>query len=307
MIKLYLNLTKPGIIFGNLISVTGGYFLAARGEFDLPLFLATLAGVALVIASGCVFNNVIDRDIDVKMERTRNRALARGLVSPHVALAYATVLGLAGFALLYWGANPLAALFAGLGFFVYVVLYSLYLKRNSVYGTLVGSLSGATPPVIGYCAASGQFDMGGAILLLIFSLWQMPHSYAIAIFRFNDYRAASIPVLPVKKGIAAAKRSIVLYIVAFMAAALALSVLGYAGYGYFAVAATMSLYWLYLASLGYRKNDDCAWAKKQFAFSIVMITALSVMMAVDFRAAPAAMLADAQPQIDNFLRASLSL
>ncbi|MCP1366067.1 UbiA family prenyltransferase, partial [Halomonas sp. BBD48] len=119
MIKLYLNLTKPGIIFGNLISVTGGYFLAARGEFDLPLFLATLAGVALVIASGCVFNNVIDRDIDVKMERTRNRALARGLVSPHVALAYATVLGLAGFALLYWGANPLAALFAGLGFFVY--------------------------------------------------------------------------------------------------------------------------------------------------------------------------------------------
>lgn len=281
MIKLYLNLTKPGIIFGNLISVTGGYFLAARGEFELPLFLATLAGVALVIASGCVFNNVIDRDIDVKMERTRNRALVRGLVSPRVALVYATALGLAGFALLYWGANPLAALFAGLGFFVYVVLYSLYLKRNSVYGTLVGSLSGATPPVIGYCAASGQFDMGGAILLLIFSLWQMPHSYAIAIFRFHDYRAASIPVLPVKKGIAAAKRSIVLYIVAFMAAALTLSLSGYAGYGYFAVVATMSLYWLYLASLGYRKGDDNAWAKKQFAFSIVMITALSVMMSLD--------------------------
>ncbi|GAB2803250.1 heme o synthase [Halomonas shantousis] len=309
MIKLYLNLTKPGIIFGNLISVTGGYFLAARGEFDLPLFLATLAGVALVIASGCVFNNVIDRDIDVKMERTRNRALVQGLVSPRVALVYATVLGLAGFALLYWGANPLAAQFAVLGFFVYVVLYSLYLKRSSVYGTLVGSLSGATPPVIGYCAASGQFDMGGAILLLMFCLWQMPHSYAIAIFRFKDYQAASIPVLPVKKGIPAAKRSIVAYIMVFMVTALTLTLTGYVGYGYFVVIASMSLYWLYSALSGtWKMQDDNVWAKKQFGFSILMVMALSLMMAVDFQVTSSmALLADVQPQVGAFLQSSWSL
>ena len=103
-------------------------------------------------------------------------------------------------------------------------------KRKSVYGTLIGSLSGSAPPVIGcYCAVSGEFDAGAAILLLIFSLWQMPHSYAIAIFRFKDYQAANIPVLPVIKGISVAKRHIILYILAFMVATLMLTLVGYAG------------------------------------------------------------------------------
>lgn len=155
--------------------------------------------MSLVVASGCVFNNYIDRDIDRKMERTKNRVLVKGLISPAVSLVYATLLGIAGFMLLWFGANPLACWLGVMGFVVYVGVYSLYMKRHSVYGTLIGSLSGAAPPVIGYCAVTGEFDSGAAILLAIFSLWQMPHSYAIAIFRFKDYRAANIPVLPVVK------------------------------------------------------------------------------------------------------------
>ncbi|MDU6442865.1 MAG: UbiA family prenyltransferase, partial [Pantoea sp.] len=108
MIKQYLQVTKPGIIFGNLISVIGGFLLASKGSIDYALFLTSLIGVSLVVASGCVFNNVIDRDIDVKMERTRNRVLVKGLISAKVSLIYATALGIAGFALLYFGANPLA-------------------------------------------------------------------------------------------------------------------------------------------------------------------------------------------------------
>ena len=118
------------------------------------------------------------------------------------------MLGIAGMALLLVAANVVAMLIAVVGFVVYVGVYSLYMKRKSVYGTLVGSLSGAAPPVIGYCAVTGQFDTGALILLLIFSLWQMPHSYAIAIFRFKDYRAANIPVLPVIKGISVAKTTL---------------------------------------------------------------------------------------------------
>lgn len=110
-----------------------------------------------------------------------------------------------------------------MGFVVYVGVYSLYMKRHSVYGTLIGSLSGAAPPVIGYCAVTGDFDSGAAILLAIFSLWQMPHSYAIAIFRFKDYQAANIPVLPVVKGISVAKNHITLYIIAFAVATLMLT------------------------------------------------------------------------------------
>ena len=281
MMKQYLQVTKPGIIFGNLISVVGGFLLASKGDIDYPLFIATLLGVSLVVASGCVFNNYIDRDIDSVMERTKNRPLVRGLIDPKISLVYASVLGIAGMVLLLVAANAVAILIAVVGFVVYVGVYSLYMKRKSVYGTLVGSLSGAAPPVIGYCAVTGQFDTGALILLLIFSLWQMPHSYAIAIFRFKDYQAANIPVLPVIKGISVAKNHIILYIIAFMFATLMLAISGYAGYKYLIVAAAVSVWWLGMALSGYKTTNDRVWARKLFVFSIVAITSLSVMMSVD--------------------------
>ncbi|EPF5869281.1 heme o synthase [Morganella morganii] len=281
MMKQYLQVTKPGIIFGNLISVVGGFLLASKGDIDYPLFIATLLGVSLVMASGCVFNNYIDRDIDSVMERTKNRPLVRGLIDPKISLVYASVLGIAGMVLLLVAANVVAMLIAVVGFVVYVGVYSLYMKRKSVYGTLVGSLSGAAPPVIGYCAVTGQFDTGALILLLIFSLWQMPHSYAIAIFRFKDYQAANIPVLPVIKGISVAKNHIILYIIAFMFATLMLAISGYAGYKYLIVAAAVSVWWLGMALSGYKTTNDRLWARKLFVFSIVAITSLSVMMSVD--------------------------
>jgi protoheme IX farnesyltransferase len=282
-LKHFIQITKPGIIFGNVLSVAGGFFLASKGHVDIGLFLAAVIGTSLVVASGCVFNNCIDRDIDVKMERTKNRVLVQGLVSVKLALIYATVLGVVGVGLLYTKANALAALFAVIGFVIYVGFYSLYLKRRSVHGTLVGSLSGAMPPVIGYVAVSNSFDLAALTLLVMFSLWQMPHSYAIAIFRFNDYRAASIPVLPVKRGIRVAKRHILIYILAFLLATLMLTFGGYAGLNYLAVAAAMGMYWLYMAWTGYKAKDDTVWARKLFVFSIFTITALSVAMSLDFQ------------------------
>lgn len=283
MIKSYLQVTKPGIIVGNLISVVGGFLLAAKGHMDHMLFAYTLVGVSLVVASGCAFNNLIDRDIDRKMERTKNRVLVKGLVSVQITFALAIALGILGFAILYFGANALAMWLAVMGFMVYVFVYSLYMKRHSVYGTLIGSLSGAAPPVIGYCAVSNEFDTGALILLAIFSLWQMPHSYAIAIFRFKDYQAANIPVLPVVKGIAVAKHHILLYIIAFMFAALMLSIGGYAGYKYLVVATTVSIWWLCMALSGYKaENNDYVWARKLFVFSIITIFTLNIMMSIDF-------------------------
>jgi protoheme IX farnesyltransferase len=282
-LKHFIQITKPGIIFGNVLSVAGGFFLASKGHVDVGLFLAAVIGTSLVVASGCVFNNCIDRDIDVKMERTKNRVLVQGLISLNMALLFATVLGVIGVGLLYTRANPLAALFAVIGFVIYVGFYSLYLKRKSVHGTLVGSLSGAMPPVIGYVAVSNSFDLAALTLLVMFSLWQMPHSYAIAIFRFNDYRAASIPVLPVKRGIRVAKLHILIYILAFLLATLMLTFGGYAGLNYLAVAAAMGMYWLYMAWTGYKAKDDVVWARKLFVFSIFTITALSVAMSLDFQ------------------------
>ena len=287
MIKHYFFVTKPGIILGNIITAAGGFLLAAGGRFDAADLLWTLAGISLIVASGCVLNNCCDRHVDRMMRRTRHRALARGLMSPAAAVRYAALLGLVGAALL-WATTPwLTVAIAAAGWVIYAGIYSLYLKRRSVYATLVGSLAGAAPPLAGYCAASHRFDTGALILLSIFSLWQIPHSYAIAVFRYDDYAAAAIPVLPVSKGLAAAKKHILAYIVAFSAAALMPTIGGYTGFGYFAAAAATGASWLGLACWGYQRQDNRGWARRLFIFSILGITTLAVMMSVDFRARPA--------------------
>jgi protoheme IX farnesyltransferase len=282
-LKRYLSVTKPGIIFGNLIATVGGFLLASQGRPDWLLLVATLAGVSLVVASGCAINNCIDRDIDARMSRTRSRVIVTGAMSVRAALAHGLVLGVAGFACLALWTSALTVACVAFGFAIYVGAYSLWMKRSSVYGTLVGSLSGAVPPVAGYCAAAGHWDSGALILLVMFCLWQMPHSYAIAIFRLADYEAANIPVLPVVRGISAAKRQIVLYILAFAMATLMLAAGGYAGHGYLIVACATSLWWLRMALAGKTAPDDRVWARQVFVFSIITITALSVSMAVDWQ------------------------
>jgi protoheme IX farnesyltransferase len=281
-VKNYLLVAKPAIVFGNLVTAAGGFFLAARGQIDMAVLLPSVIGIALVVACGCVLNNLIDRHLDRKMIRTRNRALARGLISPKITLCYASLLGIGGTALIRAAANMLSVAIVLAGLVIYVGVYSLYLKRNSVYGTLIGSLAGAAPPLAGYCAVSGRFDTGALILLSIFTLWQMPHCYAIAIFRCDDYAAAEIPVLPVKRGTAAAKKYMLGYILVFTAAALMPTFAGYTGYSYLAAAAALGLSWLYLAWSGCRTSDDRLWAKKLFVFSLVAIFVLSVMMSIDW-------------------------
>jgi heme o synthase len=281
VIKNYLQVAKPGIIFGNLITAAGGFFLAAKGHIDFGLLLSAVGGISLVVASGCVFNNCVDRNLDRKMARTCNRVLARGLISPKIAVCYASLLGIAGTALIRATTNMLTVAIVLTGFAVYVGVYSLYLKRHSIYGTLLGSLAGAAPPLAGYCAVSNRFDMGALILLAIFSLWQMPHCYAIAIFRRDDYAAAEIPVLPLRHGMARVKKHILGYLLAFIAASLMLTFGGYTGYRYLIVAVALGLSLLYLAWAGNKTADDRRWAKKLFVFSILTIFVLSVMMSID--------------------------
>ncbi len=277
----YLILAKPGIIIGNLIAAAAGYFLAARGHIDAVL-AAVIFGTSLVVASGCVFNNYIDRDIDQKMRRTRHRIEAIRRIGIARLLCFATLLGGGGFAVLALCTNAMALFFALLGFVVYVGLYSLKYKRHSTYGTLIGSLSGACPPIIGYVALTHRFDAGAAILLATFCFWQIPHSYAIAIYRYDDYKAAAIPVLPIAEGVYKARQHIIAYIIAFAVATLMLALFGYVGGVYTLVMGLIGLYWLYLAKVGYRPDAQQLWAKKVFLFSLVAIIAFSTMISIDF-------------------------
>jgi protoheme IX farnesyltransferase len=273
-------LTKPGIIMGNVITTAAGFALASKGKIDLWLFLAALSGLGLVIAASGIFNNYLDREADAKMSRTRNRPLVTGLISGKSALVFGSVLGLIGIAILYAFTNLLAAAIAIVGFLLYVVLYGIC-KYRTIHGTLIGSLSGAMPPVIGYAAASGRLDLGALLIFLILIFWQMPHFFAIAIFRFNDYLSASIPVFPVIKGPAATKFQMLFYTLAFLAAALLPTVFGYTGLAYFATALVLGIAWLCLCIQGFRRSDDRVWARQMFVFSLVAILALSAMIPID--------------------------
>jgi protoheme IX farnesyltransferase len=238
-----------------------------------------LIGLSLVVASAGVFNNYLDRDIDRKMDRTKNRALAAGKIPTQIALVYATILGWLGFSILLLGTNFLAASVAWTGFVVYLLLYSP-LKRRLVHATIIGSISGATPPVVGYTAASNNLDSGALGLFLILVFWQMPHFYAIAIYRYGDYKAAGVAVLPVIKGRRAAKLQILLYMVGFMAAVSSLTLLGYTGYIYLVLALVVALSWFWRALRGLSAKDDRLWARGVFRHSLLVITLLSVLIAV---------------------------
>jgi protoheme IX farnesyltransferase len=243
------------------------------------LLISTLGGIALIIASACVFNNYIDRGIDTKMARTKKRALVSGLISTKSALVYATVLGLLGFLILAVYTNILTVYLGLLAMFTYIVLYGIS-KRTTVHGTVVGSIAGALPPVAGYTAVANRLDSAALILFLILVFWQMPHFYAIAIYRLKDYRAAGIPVLPAEKGNHITKIQMLIYILAFSLATVALTLLGYTGIIFLIVMLTLGLLWFIKGWLGFNATDDSQWARGMFLFSLIVICGLSVMLAI---------------------------
>lgn len=278
--KTYYMLTKPGIILGNIITTGAGFALASKGLVDFWLFFATMSGLAFIIASAGVFNNYIDRAMDAKMERTKNRALVTGAVSSVNALVFGTLLGLAGVFILFYYTNALTVSVALAGFFVYLVLYAFW-KYRSFYGTLIGSLAGGVPPVVGYCAVSNQLDLGAFLLFMIMVLWQMPHFFAIAMYRLKDYAAASIPVLPISRGAYVTKVQILLYIIAFTLTSLMLTYAGYTGVVYLAVASVLSLGWFGLGLKGFKAANDQVWARQMFIFSLVVIMGICLTISLD--------------------------
>ena len=279
MLRNYYLLTKPGIIRGNIIAAIAGFFFAAHGSINIFLLTEMVFGLSLVIASGCVFNNYIDRKIDRKMARTNKRALAARTVPVKKALIFGTVLGILGVAVLL-SINVLTTVTASLGFFFYVVVYSVW-KRKSEYGTLVGSISGAIPPVVGYVAVTNGLDLGALLLFAVLVVWQMPHFYSIAIYRRNDYKGAGIPVLPIMRGVKNAKIQILLYICAFIIVTSLFTFLGYAGYVYLITISLVSLVWLYIGIKGFNATDEIVWAKKMFGFSLLNLLAFCIMLSLD--------------------------
>ena len=288
MLKDFVALTKPGIIRLNLFAAFGGFWVATRWDFDRSvwaLLVWTLIGSALTMASSCVLNNYLDRDFDSKMERTQNRALPMGRLKPSVVLAYGGALGAAGIAVLFLAVSPLCGWLGLIGMFVYVIVYTMWLKRHSTWSTSVGGIAGAMPPVIGYCAVTGRVDEGAWILFALLFFWQPPHFWSLAIRRVEEYRAAGYPVLPVVKGVLRTKIQMVPYIALLIAASISLYAYRFVGVVFLVLSVAILAGWLLHALSGLRARNTEKWAKTDFLFSVNYLLVMFIAMILDTKGA----------------------
>ena len=278
--RRYYRLAKPGIVYGNAMSAAAGFLFATHRHVDFPLLLEMLAGITLVIASACVANNYLDKDIDAKMARTQKRALVQGTVSDKAAMIYAVILDFAGFFILARYTNALTVIAGLIGLYAYVLAYG-WGKRHSVWGTLIGSIPGAMPLLAGYLAVTNTIDTTAVLLFALMAVWQLPHFYSISIYRMKEYKAAGLPVWSVKKGEASTKKQIVILIAIFMILNACLGFLHYAGRAYFFVMIVLSMLWLDKGLRGWENPNPEAWARGMFGFSLIVLMGWSVMLAVN--------------------------
>ena len=278
--RAYYTLTKPGIIYGNLLTAVGGYLYGAILRPEPLQLLGLMIGTAGVIGSGCVINNYLDRTIDKHMKRTKNRALVNGTIRNRDAIIFAALLAIIGVGILLLFVNVLTAALGLVGLISYAYIYT-YAKRVTVHGTLIGTLPGAIPPVAGYTAATGVLDVSALLLFLILATWQMVHFYAISIYRLAEYKQAHIPLMPIVHGIPATKLQMLIYCCLFLLAVISLAHFSYAGLIYVVIMGTVGLWWLLIVFSGLYTDDNEAWARKVFGMSLLILLAFSFCLAIN--------------------------
>lgn len=269
LLKEFFSLIKIGIVYSNLLTVFAGtwlglYFTGSSLLNSLGNVLFALAGSALIIAGSCAINNLFDRDIDIFMERTKDRPTVTGKVSPHQVLLMGSAFIASGLFCLH-KTTLTAVMFGIIGVFSYVVLYTIWTKRRYVVNTIVGSISGAVPPLIGWASVDPDLHLMAWGLFLIMFVWQPPHFYSLAMRRSEEYRAAGVPMLPVVKGEERTKKSIIFWIAMLIPAAFVLYPLGMP---FIIWASTLNLFWLVSALYLYHKKPSKEWAQKMFVFSL---------------------------------------
>lgn len=275
----YYEFVKPGITFSNLITTFAGIWLASNGFPEWGKVVWTLLGTAMVVSSGAAINNYIDRELDRKMERTKRRVLPAGQMRPKVALLIGIVLLGIGVLTLVSKVNMLAALFGLIGHVLYAFIYTP-LKRITTLNTVIGGISGAVPPVIGWVAATNHMDMTAWVLFTILFLWQPPHFLALAMLKVEDYRRGGIPMLPVTKGFAETKRQMSLWGIILLPASLLLFFYSKVGFLYFIVSIVMGSIYLIMLFSGFSTRNDTKWAKKLFGYSIIYLCVLCTSIVV---------------------------
>jgi protoheme IX farnesyltransferase len=276
----YIALTKPRIIELLLITTVPTMVLAEKGWPATSLVLITLLGGSLAAGGANAINMVIDRDIDALMVRTQNRPLVTGLISPRPALIFAIILEICAFAVLWAGANLLSAFLALGATLFYVFVYTIWLKRTSTQNIVIGGAAGAVPVLVGWAAVTNSLSWSAVLLFLLIFLWTPPHFWALAIRHADDYRAASVPMLPSVVPIGVAIRKMIAYTAALVVCSLVLIPVADLGWIYGLAAVVLGGLFLW-GTIDLARHPSEKRSMRLFGFSISYITLLFGALTLD--------------------------
>ena len=278
LLKTYVELMKLRIIELLLITTLPAMVAAAGGWPGWWLALATLLGGTLSSAGANAINQVIDRDIDKLMSRTRGRPLPTDRVTPRAVMAFGVILGAAGFFWLWATTNLLAASLSTIGLLFYVFVYSLLLKRTTTQNIVIGGAAGAVPVLVGWAAVNNNLELPAWIMFAIVFFWTPPHFWALAIRYREDYERAGVPMLPVVVGEKRSMDHMLAYTVVLVGVTLLLYATGPVGWLYLSVAAVAGV--TFLAGTWMLRNHPEA-AMKYFGYSNVYLSVIFIAIAVD--------------------------
>ncbi len=279
--KDYLELTKPRVVLLMVITAIVGMCLASPGPINPGVFIFGNLGIALAASAAAVINHLADRHIDIRMRRTHKRPIAVGKISTKSSLIFAgTLSAIAAFLLLGY-TNPLTAILTLLSLVMYSGVYTLYLKHATSQNIVIGGIAGAAPPLLGAVAVSGQITAQALLLVLIIYVWTPPHFWALAIYRYEDYKNANVPMLPNTHGIPHTKLHITLYTILLCAVTMLPFVISSSGYLYLAGALVLNarfLYWVIKLQYG---REQSVLALRTFRFSISYLMSLFIVLLID--------------------------
>lgn len=275
------SLLKLRVLIANVLPVFVGFWLALYFN-ELPLadhwgiLLLTMAGGTAVMAGALILNNWYDADIDKIMDRTKRRPTVTGNFSLKAVFNAGIATSLIGLILLLFTTME-AALYGVIGWFTYVVLYSMWSKRRYTLNTVIGSVSGAVTPLIGWAAIDTAIHPVPIVLFLLIFIWQIPHTFAIAIKKFDEYKAAGVAMLPVVHGIAITKRQMLIYIICLLPLPFLLYPLGTV---FIVVSSLLTIGWIVLSMRGFFIKDNWKWAHMNFLYSVNYLNILFILMVI---------------------------
>lgn len=276
----FYEMCKPRVVMLMILTSMVGMFLAVPGMVPLRILILGNLGIALVAASGAVVNHLIDHKVDLLMKRTHNRPIPQGRVDLRQAAVFAAVIGIMGMVILLYWVNPLCAWLTLASFVGYAFIYTGYLKRATPQNIVIGGLSGAMPPLLGWSAVTGTIEPGALILVLIIFAWTPPHFWALAIHRKDEYARTGIPMLPVTHGEHHTKIHIILYTIIMVLVSILPYLTGMSGPLYLLAAVVLGLGFLYW-SLRLMFRPAPSTAMDTFRYSIVYLMVLFIVLLVD--------------------------